>query len=41
VFAKPFFTTSLVAYVLGLATTIGAMQWFKAAQPALLYIRHV
>jgi len=38
IFHKPFFATSLVAYVLGLGTTIGAMQWFEAAQPALLYI---
>ena len=40
-FDKPFFSTSLVAYVLGLGTTIGAMHWFRAAQPALLYIRYV
>jgi len=40
VFDKPFFATSLVAYVLGLGTTIGAMQWSQAAQPALLYIRY-
>jgi minor histocompatibility antigen H13 len=41
VFNKPFFATSLVAYILGLGATIGAMQWSKAAQPALLYIRYV
>jgi len=40
-FDKPFFATSLIAYVLGLGATIGAMQWSKAAQPALLYIRYV
>ena len=40
-FDKPFFSTSLVAYVLGLGMTIGAMHWFEAAQPALLYIWYV
>jgi hypothetical protein len=40
-FDKPFFATSLFAYVLGLGATIGAMHWFKVAQPALLYIRYV
>ena len=41
IFDKPFFSTSLVAYVLGLGMTIGAMHWFEAAQPALLYIWYV
>ncbi len=38
-FAKPFFSTALTAYVLGLVTTMTVMHTFKAAQPALLYLR--
>ncbi len=37
-FAKPYFTATLAAYVAGLATTMGVMHFFKAAQPALLYL---
>ena len=37
-FAKPYFISALVAYVLGLATTLFVMIQFKAAQPALLYL---
>ena len=35
---KPYFYSTLVAYVAGLATTIVVMHSFKAAQPALLYL---
>lgn len=34
----PFFTWSFVSYVAGLLATIGVMHFFKAAQPALLYL---
>ncbi|KAI8065847.1 signal peptide peptidase-domain-containing protein [Gongronella butleri] len=37
-FSKPYFTACMIAYVLGLATTMGVMHFFKAAQPALLYL---
>ncbi|EPQ28174.1 uncharacterized protein PFL1_04501 [Pseudozyma flocculosa PF-1] len=37
-FAKPYFAATLLAYVLGLATTMAVMHVFKAAQPALLYL---
>ncbi|KLO18374.1 hypothetical protein SCHPADRAFT_866725 [Schizopora paradoxa] len=37
-FAKPYFTSALTAYVLGLVTTMTVMHTFKAAQPALLYL---
>ena len=37
-FPKPYFTASLAAYVGGLLTTMGVMHFFKAAQPALLYL---
>jgi minor histocompatibility antigen H13 len=37
-FAKPYFQATMVAYVLGLATTMGVMHFTKAAQPALLYL---
>ncbi|TDL24176.1 hypothetical protein BD410DRAFT_786262 [Rickenella mellea] len=37
-FAKPYFTAAISAYVAGLATTMGVMHFFKAAQPALLYL---
>lgn len=34
----PFFFYNLVAYFFGLTTTVGVMYYFKAAQPALLYL---
>jgi len=34
----PYFLTCLMGYFLGLATTIFVMHYFKAAQPALLYL---
>ncbi|GAK64342.1 signal peptide peptidase [Moesziomyces antarcticus] len=37
-FDKPYFRATLAAYVAGLATTMGVMHFFKAAQPALLYL---
>lgn len=37
-FPKPYFYTTLAAYVGGLLTTIGVMHVFQAAQPALLYL---
>lgn len=37
-FDKPYFKATLTAYVLGLATTMGVMHVFRAAQPALLYL---
>ena len=37
-FAKPYFHSTLFAYVLGLATTLFVMIQFNAAQPALLYL---
>ncbi|KAI7864953.1 signal peptide peptidase-domain-containing protein [Mucor mucedo] len=37
-FSKPYFTSAMVAYVLGLGTTMVVMHFFKAAQPALLYL---
>ncbi|TIA83123.1 hypothetical protein E3P77_01335 [Wallemia ichthyophaga] len=37
-FAKPYFTTCLIAYFLGLVATVVVMHNFKAAQPALLYL---
>ncbi|KAG5186262.1 putative aspartyl protease family A22B [Tribonema minus] len=37
-FAKPFFHTNIVAYVLGLVATMVVMYQFDAAQPALLYL---
>lgn len=33
-----YFYTGFVAYMLGLGTTVGVMHFFKAAQPALLYL---
>ncbi|KAI0087979.1 signal peptide peptidase-domain-containing protein [Irpex rosettiformis] len=36
--SKPYFYASLGAYVLGLSTTMGIMHFFRAAQPALLYL---
>lgn len=37
-YPKPYFTATLTAYVAGLATTMGVMHVFQAAQPALLYL---
>mmetsp|Transcript_42589 Transcript_42589/g.86105 ORF Transcript_42589/g.86105 Transcript_42589/m.86105 type:complete len:436 (-) Transcript_42589:106-1413(-) len=37
-FPKPFFYSNLVAYVAGLLATVLVMEFFKAAQPALLYL---
>jgi len=34
----PYFTVGMLSYFLGLATTMGIMHVFKAAQPALLYL---
>ena len=36
--SKPYFTTVLVNYMLGLAATAAAMHFMKTAQPALLYL---
>ncbi|CAO3628374.1 unnamed protein product [Cunninghamella echinulata] len=37
-FSKPYFTSCLIAYFLGLVTTMVVMHVFHAAQPALLYL---
>jgi len=37
-FPKPYFHTTLVAYMLGLGCTLFVMIRFNAAQPALLYL---
>jgi minor histocompatibility antigen H13 len=37
-FPKPYFYSAMIAYFLGLATTLLVMIQFKAAQPALLYL---
>lgn len=37
-FPKPYFRSCLIAYILGLATTMLVMHVFHAAQPALLYL---
>mmetsp|Transcript_23805 Transcript_23805/g.73257 ORF Transcript_23805/g.73257 Transcript_23805/m.73257 type:complete len:341 (-) Transcript_23805:1547-2569(-) len=37
-FAAPYFLAALLAYVAGLALTLGVMYAFDAAQPALLYL---
>ncbi|GAX22337.1 minor histocompatibility antigen H13 [Fistulifera solaris] len=37
-FPKPYFVSALIAYILGLATTLFVMFYFNAAQPALLYL---
>ncbi|KAI8099409.1 signal peptide peptidase-domain-containing protein [Halteromyces radiatus] len=37
-FSKPYFTSCLIAYFLGLVTTMAVMHIFHAAQPALLYL---
>jgi len=38
VFSKLYFKTCYIAYFIGLLTTIAVMHFFKAAQPALLYL---
>lgn len=38
VFNKPYFIANIIGYALGLLTTVLIMQFFKAAQPALLYL---
>lgn len=40
-FSKPYFWAAMLAYIVGLSTTIMVMHVFKAAQPALLYLRCV
>lgn len=37
-FAKPYFHSALVGYVMGMSLTMFIMMKFKAAQPALLYL---
>jgi minor histocompatibility antigen H13 len=37
-FEKPYFHYNLFGYILGLAVTVAVMFFFKAAQPALLYL---
>lgn len=37
-FPRPYFYTCMASYVIGLATTMTVMHFFKAAQPALLYL---
>lgn len=37
-FRSQYFRTCFIGYALGLSVTIFIMDWFKAAQPALLYI---
>ena len=37
-FSKPFFLVNLFCYALGLVATVSIMYFFKAAQPALLYL---
>lgn len=36
--SQPYFTATLVAYVIGLGATLGVMHFFDSAQPALLYL---
>ena len=38
-YAKPYFYAALCAYITGLGVTMTVMHVFKAAQPALLYLR--
>jgi minor histocompatibility antigen H13 len=40
-FVKPFFTVTLISYVIGLIITVVVMHTFQSAQPALLYLRFV
>ena len=37
-FPKPYFTSSMIGYVIGMLTTLGVMSVFQHAQPALLYL---
>ena len=37
-FAKTYFNVSLFGYLIGMLTTLGAMQWSDHPQPALLYL---
>lgn len=37
-FSKPYFYASIVGYVAGMCATLGVMQVFRHAQPALLYL---
>jgi minor histocompatibility antigen H13 len=37
-FPRPYFWTGILSYLVGLGVTIGVMQHFKRAQPALLYL---
>ena len=37
-FPKPYFTASMIGYVVGMLTTLGVMSIFHHAQPALLYL---
>jgi minor histocompatibility antigen H13 len=37
-FSQPYFLSNVVAYAVGLVTTVGVMYFFNAAQPALLYL---
>jgi minor histocompatibility antigen H13 len=37
-FSKPYFYASIIGYILGMCVTLGIMQVFKHAQPALLYL---
>nr|POF05969.1 signal peptide peptidase [Quercus suber] len=37
-FSKPYFTASMVGYLVGMLTTLGIMSVFDHAQPALLYL---
>ena len=37
-FPKPYFTASIMGYVIGMMTTVGVMSVFQHAQPALLYL---
>nr|POE59343.1 signal peptide peptidase [Quercus suber] len=37
-FAKPYFTASMIGYLVGMLTTLGVMSVFNHAQPALLYL---
>jgi len=37
-FPKPYFLVNMISYALGLVATVMVMYYFKAAQPALLYL---
>ena len=37
-FTKPYFTASMIGYLIGMMTTLGVMQIAEHAQPALLYL---